>query len=404
MYKHSKKQKIMLLLLLVVMSAYPPLSTDMYLPSLKGIAAEFGTDTGYLNLTLVLFFVFFSFSMLLWGPISDRTGRKPALAAGISLFSLSSAGCALAQNAEMLIAMRILQAIGAGAPATITLAIVQDVFKGQSRKKALALLTSLMVIAPVIAPTLGSLIISWSTWHTVFVILACFGLVSIVGLRLIPETSGRQESEPMARSLMGLFSILSNNKFRKNLILFSLPAIIIFGFIGGSSLIFMTQFGVSPSDFGLFFAVNASASIIGPILYIKAEKRLSMPALLTSVYTVITLSGIALILYGHKSPAGLIICLFPASLACSLLRPLGSGILLNIGGKRAGSSSSLINFFFMLTGASSMSFVTLPWQNRALVFSILVLSAGVVSAAGWALFANSGHSEFREVPVPESEG
>ncbi len=133
----------------------PPLATDMYLPALPQMAANFNTSDSTASLTLVLFFVFFAFSTLLWGPVSEKYGRKPSLIAGIALFTIASAGCVVSATVYQMIIWRVIQAIASGAPLTISLAIVQDTYTGDAKKKILAILGALTMVAPVISPSLG---------------------------------------------------------------------------------------------------------------------------------------------------------------------------------------------------------------------------------------------------------
>ena len=128
-----RRSKFFLPFLLLIMSAYPPLSTDMYLPSFPDLVQAFDTSEAMVNLTLVLFFVCFAFATLIWGPVSDKYGRRPSLIAGISLYSLASAGCIWSSSINQIIVWRILQALGAGAPVTISIAIVQDTYSAKPK-------------------------------------------------------------------------------------------------------------------------------------------------------------------------------------------------------------------------------------------------------------------------------
>ena len=145
------------MVLIGLLTAFPALTTDMYLPALPTMGEHLQAPLGLANLTLVLYFVFFSLSMLVWGPLSDRHGRKPILLVGVGLFVFASLLCMSAGSIEQLIVFRILQAIGSGASSTVALAIVKDRFEPREREKAFAIIGVIMGLAPVLAPTMGSL-------------------------------------------------------------------------------------------------------------------------------------------------------------------------------------------------------------------------------------------------------
>jgi len=389
-----------LTILLVIMSSYPPLSTDMYLPALPSIATQFHTSMATMNLTLVLFFFFFAFSTLFWGPVSDRFGRKPSLLTGIILFTLASAGCALANNAYQLIAFRVLQAMGAGAPVTISIAIVQDLYRDDEKKKVLALLSALFMVAPVVAPVLGSLILSLLEWRVIFMLLVVLGLVSLSGGIFLPETNRHRIDRPLLKSFSGIFIVMKEPIFRGAVFVFSLPALVILGFVGGSASIFMAGFGVSPSLFSLYFAVNALFAIAGALIYVPLSKRISdLHTVWISLF--ITLgSGLLVLILGHRGPMLFMFCVVPATLFLAVLRPLGMDLMMSRSGHNAGAASAVINFFFIIIGSAGMVVVSLDWVSRTRVYALLMIITGVVCLIAWGLL---NQSLSNEAPLVEQE-
>lgn len=377
--------------LLVVMSSFPPLTTDMYLPALTSIAEELHTSISLANLTLVLFFVFFSLSTLLWGPVTDKYGRKPSLLVGIVMYGLASIGCALSHSIHTLIAFRILQALGAGAPVTVSIAIVQDLYKGDQKKKVLAILSALMMVAPVVAPVLGSTILSFSSWKSIFLFLFMLGLVSLIGVFFIPETIRHKSNKSVLGSFSGLFIVLKDPFFRKTVVIFSMPAIIVLGFVGGSSSILMSGFGVSSNTFTAYFATNSVFSILGALLYVPISKKIGIKPIVYTSFFVMLISGGLIATFGNTHALSFMFCMFPATLAAAVLRPLGVDIMMEKSGNDAGSASAIINFLFTILGSASMEIIALEWNSRTLVFAILTLFSSVFCLLFWHLLSLKAH-------------
>ncbi len=171
---------------LTLLSAFIPLSTDLYLPALPGMTEYFGVPEYQTNLTLILFFVFYAVSLLVWGPLSDRYGRRPILIAGLSAYTFAGVLCALSPNVFLLMFFRIMQAVGAGAATAVSTAIVKDVYRGRRRESILALIQSMVVISPAVAPMIGALILNLTSWRGTFWAQAVLGLI-VVALTLAYE-------------------------------------------------------------------------------------------------------------------------------------------------------------------------------------------------------------------------
>lgn len=390
--KTLKKPRFFLTLLLILMSSFPPLSTDMYLSALPSIAKEFGTTGSIVNLTLVLFFIFFAISTLVWGPVSDKFGRKPALVVGLTIYSIASILSVFAPSVYFFITTRIFQAIGAGAPVTISIAIVQDLYKGESKKKILAALSALMMVAPVVAPIFGSLVLSIAGWRVIFGILFMLGFLSLMGSLFIRETKHESVNTTLIEAFSGIFSMLQDKFFRKAILIFSLPALTALGFVGGSSLIFMTGFGVSRTLFTVFFALNATFAIMGSALYVPVTKIVNPKKLVFVAFSVLAICGLLVTLFGKLSPVAFILCVIPGTMMTAMIRPLGVGIMMDCSDDSdAGSASALINFMFTLIGSAGMQIVALNWHDRAITYGCLGIFTGLVCFVSWIFTAKMLH-------------
>ncbi len=169
-----------LIVFIAILSAFVPLSTDLYLPALPGMSAYFGTGADRINLTLSAFFIFYALGTLIWGPLSDHYGRKPILITGLGLYVIASAFCALMRSVDGLILCRIFQALGGSAAGAVATAIVKDEYSGKKRESVLAIVQSMVLISPAVAPVLGAFMLKITSWRGVFWNLTGIGLIALV--------------------------------------------------------------------------------------------------------------------------------------------------------------------------------------------------------------------------------
>ena len=375
--------KVFLPVLLVILGAYPPLSTDMYLPSLPDITSAFNTTEATVNLTLVLFFIFFAFATLIWGPISDKFGRKPSLIAGVTLFSLASAGCIWSGTITQLIIWRVLQALGAGAPVTISIAIVQDTYSGLAKKKMLATLSALMMVAPVIAPTLGAAILAFGQWRVVFMLLLGLGLISLAGCLFLEETRQEKADISIFQAFGSLFEVLKSPFFQRALAAFSLPALFALGFVGGSALIFMNEFGVSSTQFSIFFATNAVFAILGSAIYVPLLRWFTNEKMIKISFMFMLLSGCLIICFGRANALMFLLCVIPGTAMTAILKPISMDVMMDFDPSKAGAISSMVNFFFTMIGSLGMQILAVNWHSRALAYGIMAILTSITCLLVW---------------------
>jgi MFS transporter, DHA1 family, multidrug resistance protein len=377
------KNKTWIFILIILLGAFPPLSTDMYLPALPNLCDLMNTSRTLVNLTLIIYFVVFGFLTLLWGPLSDKFGRKPTLLIGLAIYILSIFLCGIASNIESLIIYRIFQALGSAAPVAISMAIAKDVFDPKERIKVLAIISALMMIAPIIAPIIGGFILSVSSWNFIFIILAGFGVICFIGVIGMAETKQVDSEMSIVYALLGIARVLKKVQFTLPLLLFSLITIPLFAFIAGSSYIFVNGFHLSEQVFSMYFAINALFVSIGPILYLRLEKIMKINHIIVASFAMTVLSGALIIIFGPLNPIVFLAMVIPGTLAGSILRPPSSNILLELGGIDAGASSSLISFSVFSIGGIGMIIISIQWLNPIIIYGILALSAGALCLLFW---------------------
>lgn len=252
--------------ILGTIGALGPLAIDMYLPAMPQIAAELHVGAGEVQFSLMSFFSGLMTGQLFYGPVSDRTGRKPMIYTGLVIYIIASLGCALAGSAAQLVAWRFAQGIGGSIGMVIGLAIVRDLFKGREAAKLVALIMIVTGVAPIIAPLLGTTILAVADWPALFIALALYGLIGLVLVAtLLPETRSenfRLTSNPLT-AINQYTRLLCSRNYISYAIVQALIQAGFFAYIAGSSFIFISLYGMSPSSFSLIFAINAIGMVGG---------------------------------------------------------------------------------------------------------------------------------------------
>jgi DHA1 family bicyclomycin/chloramphenicol resistance-like MFS transporter len=204
--------RVRTLLILSTLMAFASISTDLYLPALPAMADALHSDPGTLQLTISGYLIGFSLGQLLWGPISDRHGRRLPVAIGLVLFIVGSAGCAMSGDAWTLIGWRALQAVGACASVVISRAMVRDLYSGVRAAQMMSTLMTVMAVAPLIGPSVGGLILHVASWRAIFWVLVAIGIATLAGLYCLPETLSeeRRLRAPLGHSLAGYAFLLRN--------------------------------------------------------------------------------------------------------------------------------------------------------------------------------------------------
>lgn len=362
----SRKQKniglIGIITLVTLVNMIIPLSTDLYLPAMPSMIVIFQTSQTLINMTLSLFFLFLGIGTLVCGPLSDKYGRKPVLLLGNLLYIISSFACAVSENINLLILFRIFQAIGAGACVAVTMAIVKDCFYGKLRDKILALIQTVSVLAPIVAPVLGAFVLKYTTWNMLFVILAIFAIIFFVLSCLYTETltKNNRTTENILNSLGRLIVVCKNVKFTYLLIIFSLLAAPFMGYLTIASYIYIDMFGLSKQGFSYYFAINALLSVAGPIIYVKMLNKISSKNFAILSFVIVLFFSLLLLVIGDKSALIFFLLFIPIAIGFSSTRPLCASILFKQQKQDSGSVSSLISSGNTLFGCVGMFCVSIP--------------------------------------------
>ena len=250
---------VLLMLILGSIQAVMPISIDLYLPSLPTIARQFAVPAGTVQFTLAIFLIGVAIGQIIYGPITDKYGRKRPLAFGFVLYIVGAVLCATAPSIEFLLAGRFVQALGASAGTVISSAIARDLWSGKMLAERLSLLMLVLGAAPILAPSLGGLILSWGDWHVVFWVLVGYGMLMLVALTFLPETSTASErnSVQLRAAASTYLTILTNTPFVLFVLAAACTSAMLMSYITSSSFLYIDMLGVSPRQFGIFFGTNA---------------------------------------------------------------------------------------------------------------------------------------------------
>ncbi|MHB9023106.1 MAG: multidrug effflux MFS transporter [Armatimonadota bacterium] len=387
-----------ILTLLALLSAFIPLSTDMYLPALPQMAIALHAPTHLVTLTLVLFFLFYSVGALLWGPLSDKYGRKPVLLCGLALYVMASACCALAGNVYQLIVFRILQAIASGASPAIATALVKDLFEGRRRVRGLVLIQSMVMIAPLVAPVIGAFLLQFISWRGVFFTLAGFGVLALVWSFALRETVTQRYGGTIFQTLKQLGAVLRIPGFTVLLVIFSLISMPLFAYLASSSYIYINEFGLSALGYSYFFMGNAMSAVFAPFLYLQLSKFFRSQAIVSSCFAVIAVSGVLICLLGRLHPWTLALAIIPATMSLGIMRPPGTHLMLEQVHAAAGAASSLMICSMSILGSAGMLLMSGNWQSMIVPLGLVHTGAAIVAGGLWLAF--SGRSFIRQ-PVHE---
>lgn len=390
-----------LVLLLAAANIICPLSLDMYTPAVPELPEQFGTTATVVNLTISGFYLFFSLGMLVFGPVCDRTGRKPVLVGGLAAFALGSAACAAAWSIQALIVFRLIEAAGAGAVCAVSTAIIKDCFKPDCRTALLSLLQVIMVIGPVAAPLLGGVILTFSTWHTTFIVLAVVGVACVALSMLYRESLPAQDrvGGSVANTFVRMGVVAKNRGFMMLLLIASLFSVPFMAYVSVASYVYTGHFGTTTQQYTYFFAATAALSVLGPLLYMRASRTGVSARRFTHGVIVAGFAASALLMTAGQ---GVVWAFFASLAAFALLeasiRPYTTNILLAQNDRDAGSASALINFSVNIFGVVGMGLVSLSSvRDYAFGLGALLLASMIIIALLWAYLLTSKKAHIKEL-------
>jgi DHA1 family bicyclomycin/chloramphenicol resistance-like MFS transporter len=389
-----------LIVLLGAVTAFAPVSIDMYLPALPVLSEEFAASPGHVQLSVASFFLGLAVGQGFYGPLSDRFGRTRPLYAGLSLFVLASIGCALAPSINFLIVVRFFQALGACSGQVISRAVVRDLFDPQEAVQVFSLLVLVMGVSPVLAPLLGGQILQWFPWRTIFWVIGALGAAGLTGsvLRLHETHHGERKPLVLGRVMNTYLDLLRDRAFLGYVLTGGMAMAGMFAYIVGSPYVFMEHFHVSTSHFGLFFGINALGLVLAAQLNARLVRKYSSDAIIRKVLAIQVISGLLLFvgawtgflqLYGVAT----LLFVYVASVGC--LFPNITAMAMAPQGARAGSASAMIGVLQFSLAAASASLIGAANSGDATPVATLIGVCGVSAALLYRAMVHSSRTQSR---------
>jgi len=384
----TRKEYSVIVLVLGALCTVSPFSIDMYLPGFPAIAKDLNTSIAQVQLSLTAYLVGISVGQLIYGPLLDKYGRKTPLYSGMVIYIIASLLCAMTASSEQLIVMRFFQAIGGCAGLVSAQALVRDIFPVNKTAQAFSLLTLVVAVSPMIAPTVGGYVTSSSWgWHGVFVILAIISVFILLGIYfLLPDGKKPDPTISLkpAAVMKNFFIVLKQPQFLIYMLVGGIATSASFAYIAGSADVFITIYHVSEQHYGWIFAFLAFAMIgstqLNHILLKKYKSEQIIKAALYYQFAVgiIMVAGAWLQLYDAFS---LVMIMFLFLCGHGLTGPNTSALALAPFVKHAGSAAALMGSFRMATGGIVSGIVSLAHNSTP-----LPMVAGMFFCVGTALF------------------
>ena len=375
--------------LLAGLSAVGPLTTDMYLPSLPDIARQLGASSAQVQLTISAYLIGFAAGQIIYGPVSDRHGRKPVLIAAIALYCAASLACALSTSIEMLIVARAFQALGGSGGIVLTRAIVRDIYSGAHAGRELSVIGSVMALAPVLAPVLGGLIQTGFGWRMTFLALvgAGFAGAAVVWV-LLPETLNNRAAEPVSLpSMLRSYRIVGRNPaYLAYLSITSASYAGLFAWISGSAFVLQDLYGLAPFDFGVAFALGSIGYMAGSAIAARLVIRLGLDGVLGLGGCACAAGGLALVAavaFGLTSSMSLVLPMAIYLAGLGMVLPQGIAGAMTPFPERAGAASSL--FGFLQQTAAALCGAAVGWflGQSAWPLALGVATMGLATFGLW---------------------
>ena len=385
------RSRLWLTIFLGVMTAIAPLSTDMYLPALPEVQADFGVSTSLVQLTLTMTTLGMALGQILAGPLSDLLGRRRPLFVGMLIFIGATLGCVLAEDIYLFLFFRFCAGFAGASGIVIARAIARDVCEGAELTRFFAVLMMVNGFAPIIAPVIGGQILLFASWRAAFVLLTLIG-VFLAGAALVYQETLPQEarSANMTDSLKIFPMLLRDRYFLGHCLLQCFVFGAFFSYLSGSSFVFQNVYAVSPQVYSMIFAVIGAGLLLAGVLPARLAGR--VPDVVMLKYAVLVpLFGSILLLAGFCLSAPLaviLVVLFLTIVPLSVMGAASFSLALSRQGKNAGSASALIGCFSMLLGACMMPVVGIAGDHTALPMGIVMLSCyGLGTAVFYGMIA-----------------
>lgn len=390
-----------LIVTLGILAAFGPMSIDMYLPSLPTLQSDFAATTSQVQLTLSGFTIGFGVGQLIYGPLSDRLGRKGMLISGIALYVVTSALCAVEQDIDRLIVLRFIQALGGGAGTVMTRAIVRDLYDKDAAARVLSLMVLVTMLAPLVAPFVGGYILKWTGWRAIFWLLTGFGVLCLVlTVFRLPETlpPDRRRKSSLVQMIGGFGIVLRHRQSVGYMICGALSFGGMLAMLSGTPFIFIQLFGVAPEHFAYFFAVSVVAVILGAYVNSRVVMRYGIRRLLAVGTGIAVVGGLGLAVVAMLDIGGLaaiVIAIFVFMFPHNITNANATAAAMEHFPELAGTASALIGSIRFGAGAAIGALVGVLHDGTTRPMALIIAACALGSAAAFWLMTRDRPSAGR---------
>ena len=378
-----------LTLLLSLLTALGPLTMDMYLPSLPAIGVALDASTAAVQLTISSYLLGFAVGQILYGPLSDRVGRRPVILAALVLYVAATVVCAGAQTIGILIAVRFVQALGGAGCIVLARAAVRDLYSGERAGRELSLMGSITAFAPIVAPAIGGVLQDAFGWRASFYLLVVFALIAgSAAARFLPETLRQRASGPFSFGAMGALyrSVLVHRGFLANLGILVAAFVGLFAWISGAPFVMQGLYAMTPVAFGATYAAGAAGYMVGAYVAARIVMRLGLDRTVGIGAGIMAAGGLAMaasVALGLSSVAWLVGTMTIYLAGMGLVLPQTQAGALTPFADRAGTASSLLGFAQQSSAAIAAAAIGHFLGSSAWPVAGTIAVAGVVGLVLW---------------------
>lgn len=393
----KRSRDIQLLVILGALSAFGPFSIDMYLPALPALSRDFASSASAAQLTLSACLLGLALGQTIAGPISDALGRRRPLLVGLVAYALASLLCVFAPSIFVLVILRFIQGLAGAAGIVISRAIVRDLYAGVAAAKYFSLLMLVNGLAPILAPLFGGLLLRFTSWRGVFIVLAIIGI-----LLFLATLFGLGETLPLERrqgggiraTLTTFGELLSTRSFIGYALSCGLAFAAMFAYISGSPFIIQDIYGVSPQLFSVIFGSNALGLMIVGQVNGRLVGRISPLRLLRIGLVITAVGGTALLLavLSGLGLVGILLSLFVVVAGLGFVLPNATALALAGRPSIAGSASALIGVLQFAIGAMAAPLVGAWGTSTALPMGIVIAVLDIAALLVFMLLVRGGKS------------
>ncbi|MFD5653647.1 multidrug effflux MFS transporter [Streptomyces sp. NPDC127039] len=384
----GRRISLLVTLILGSLTATPPLAMDMYLPALPEVTRSLGAPAATVQLTLTACLAGMALGQIVVGPMSDKWGRRRPLLAGLAVYVVATALCAVAPNVELLVAFRLVQGLAGAAGIVIARAVVRDLYDGVAMARFFSTLMLISGVAPVVAPLIGGQILRVTDWRGVFVVLVVVGVVlGVVVWARLPETLPVEERHAggVGDTLRAMRGLLADRAFTGYMLAGGFAFASLFAYVAASPFVMQEIYGASAQTFSLLFGLNSIGLVVvgqinGKVLVgrVRLDRVLGL-GLVVVIAAATVLLLMSLGVFGEVGLGPVAAALFVLMSAMGLSLPNTQALALMRVKKSAGSASALLGTSSFLIGAVASPLVGIAGEDTAVPMAVVQLAAAVVA-------------------------